>query len=143
LNSALFISQCSFVIYVQNFWIEIIHLILIILKNVVKPCAGHGWLSEPYWEECHRYLAVNVLIKERKGEFTRNTFYHCVILLKHVFTFTTTRHTCVTQLFVSRARRHICVTLLITYICTNWLPIICVHRLLLVTHVINYCWLFI
>jgi len=42
LSSALFISQCSLVIYVQNFLIDDIHLILIILKNVVTPRAGHG-----------------------------------------------------------------------------------------------------
>jgi len=42
LNSALFISQCSLVIYVvQNFLIDDIHLILIILKNVVTSHTGH------------------------------------------------------------------------------------------------------
>jgi len=50
-------------------------------------------------------------------------------------TFITTRHICVTQQFVSRARHHICVAFLITYIimCTSWLPVI---------NCCNYCcWL--
>jgi len=41
LSSALFISQCSLVICVQNFLIDDIHLILIILKNVVMLRASH------------------------------------------------------------------------------------------------------
>jgi len=44
----------------------------------------------------------------------------------------------VTQQFVSRARRHICVTLLITHIYVN--KLITNYQLLLITHIINYCY---
>jgi len=74
-----------------------------------------------------------VLIKETKGEFTRNWFYRlcCFIETCFILTLPHSRHICVTQRFVSRARRHICVTLSITYICVQIDYQLFVHR----------CWL--